>query len=76
MSVAEVEDGLTSGLFYAEDGTAVGVLAADCSGLPRDAGATFTHFQCFMTFSNRGMDDTTVHILPGGELFFVSSAGL
>lgn len=73
---AAMLDQMMAGAFTAEDGSAVSVRNASCTGQGDEVSpGSHTHFDCLVGFTDGATDDVVVHLLPGDELFFVSSQG-
>jgi hypothetical protein len=61
------------GSFRSEDGAAVAVLDAGCTGKGEGGGGGYTHFACRLVFENGDAEEVVVHLLEGDELFFKAS---
>jgi len=68
-----LERSMADGPFTADDGTSVGVQGASCTGQGEAALGGHTHFNCYLVFDNGRNDEVVVHLLPDGELLFMSS---
>jgi hypothetical protein len=62
------------GPFVAEDGSTATVAGATCTGDGEPVGGGYTHFDCSLAYDDGTGDEVLVHLLPGDELFFKSSA--
>jgi len=74
-SVAVIEAEMTQGTFTADDGSAVSVTNASCTGEGEAAPAGYTHFRCDLAFADGTSDEVIVHLLVGDQLFFMSTQG-
>lgn len=72
MTLAAFQRDITGGSFTSEDGTAIQVSRADCTGDGDPVLGRYTHFRCNLAFTNGTEDDVTVHLLQNGDFFFVS----
>lgn len=66
-------DPLMSGSFTADDGSTANVRNATCTGKGEPVPGGYTHFDCLIVFADGNTDDVVVHLLPEGELFFISA---
>lgn len=62
------------GPFVADDGSAATVAGATCTGDGEPVDGGYTHFDCSLAYDDGTGDEVLVHLLPGDELFFKSSA--
>jgi hypothetical protein len=73
--VAGIEAEMTQGAFTADDGSAVSVTQASCTGEGEAVPAGYTHFRCHLAFADGTSDEVIVHLLAGDQLFFMSTQG-
>jgi hypothetical protein len=72
-SAVMLEQSMSDGPFTADDGSTVGVQGASCTGQGEAVPGGHTHFSCHLAFDNGDSDEVVVHLLPDGDLFFMSS---
>jgi hypothetical protein len=72
MSLAAFQRDVNGGSFTSDDGTALQVSRADCTGEGDPVPSGYTHFRCKLAFTNGTSDEVTVHLLQNGDFFFVS----
>lgn len=73
--VEVIEAEMIQGSFTSDDGGAVSVTTASCTGEGEAAAAGYTHFRCDLAFADGTTDEVIVHLLAGDQLFFMSAQG-
>jgi hypothetical protein len=64
---------ITGSSFTSEGGGSVQITQATCAGDGEPSGGGYKHFRCDLAFASGLSDEVIVHVLDGGDLFFMSA---